>query len=224
MMDRKELASRLDVTIARPDAQSADVQKAAADAMRFAAACLFAPPVWTSRLAAVLRGSGVRLGALVAFPHGGSKSTIKAIEASSAVKDGAERIEIVPHLANLLSLDVDSARHELMEITRSARAAQREVNLAAIVDVHLLWNRRGERAVELACRAVREGGFDGIVIPAAGDSHAMGLVKTHGQSLTIKVSGVESASTARTMLESGVALVGIDVEQLCAIVRVETSA
>jgi deoxyribose-phosphate aldolase len=161
VVEANELASKLDVTIARADAQAADVHKAAAEAMRLRIACLFAPPVWTSRLATMLRGSGVGIGSLVAFPHGYSKPTIKAIEATSTIKDGAERIEIVPHLANLLSLDVDGARAELIEIARSARAARREVNLSVTIDVALLWNRRGERAVELACRAVREGGCDG---------------------------------------------------------------
>jgi deoxyribose-phosphate aldolase len=219
-MDAKELASRLDVTIARPDAQAADVHKAAADAMRLAVACVFAAPVWTSRLASMLRGSGAQLGSLVAFPYGHSKPTIKAIEATSAIKDGADRIEIVPHLANLLSLEVQGARLELIEIARSARAARRDVNLSAVIDVPMLWSRRGERAVELACRAVREGGFDGIVIPSA-DAHAMGLVKTHAQSLTIKVTGIDTAAGARTMLESGAVGVGVDADYLHAVLQDE---
>jgi deoxyribose-phosphate aldolase len=212
-MEATDPAPRIDVTIARPDAQSADVHKAAADAMQRGAACVFTAPVWTSRLVSMLRGSGTQVGALVAFPWGHSKPTIKAIEATSAVKDGADRIEVVPHLANLLSLDVDAARLELIEITRSARAARREVNLSAVIDVSLLWNRRGERAVELACRAVREGGFDGIVIPAA-DAHAIGLVKTHAQSLSIKAIGARTAAEASVNLASGADRIGVEVEYL----------
>jgi deoxyribose-phosphate aldolase len=219
-MDAKDLASRLDVTVARPDALAPDVHKAAADAMRFGVACLFTTPVWTSRLATMLRGSGVAVAALVAFPHGGSKATIKAIEATSAVKDGADRIEIVPHLANLLALEIDAARQELIEIARAARAARRDIHLSAFIDIPLLFNRRGERAVELACRAVREGAFDGIVIPTAADAHAIGLAKTHGQSLAIKVAGIADAAAGRAALADGaVDRIGIDANDVEAMMR-----
>ena len=60
-------------------------------------------PVWVGRVATMLReAGGVSTTAAVGFPLGGSKSTVKAIEATSCVKDGAEGLWVVPHLPNLL--------------------------------------------------------------------------------------------------------------------------
>jgi deoxyribose-phosphate aldolase len=223
MMTRQELASRLDTTVAAPGATAADVHKAAADAMRLGVASLFAPPVWTARLTTMMQGSGVAVGSLVAFPYGGSKPTIKAIEATSTIKDGAARVEIVPNLALLLGLDVDGARAELIEIMRAARAVRRDVNIATLVDVGILMGRensedRGNRVLESACRSAREGGCDGIVIAGiagiAGDATeaTLALVKGYAQSLTVKAMA-DTAVAARALLAAGAERVGVAVPQ-----------
>jgi deoxyribose-phosphate aldolase len=189
-MTRTQLASRLDAMVTRPDALAPEVHKVAADAMLLAVACVFAPPVWTARLATMLRGSTVAVGSLVAFPHGTSKSTIKAIEATSTIKDGADRIEIVPHLPHVLSLDLDGARAELIEILRAARATRRDVTVATIIDIGLVMRRgaeRTERSLEAACRATRESGCDGIVLAGDATADALALVKRYSEGLSVKV-------------------------------------
>ena len=209
-MPTHPFASRIDAQIARPDALAADVHKLATDAMRVGVAAVFAAPVWTARLATMLRGSGVRVGSLVAYPHGSSKPTIKAIEATSTIKDGADRIEIVPHLPHVLSLDLDGARAELMEVVRAARMTRREVPIATIVDFGLLMNRRGERAVEAACRAARESGCDGVVIAGNATADLLALVKKYAEALTVKVAPASDPASARAALEAGADLVGTE--------------
>jgi len=175
--------------------------------------------VWTKRLAAMVRGSGARVGTHVGFPLGTSKATIKAIEATGAVKDGADEIEVVAHLPYVLALDVDSARAELMEVVRAARAARREVVVHVIFETALLWRLGGERAVECACRATRESGCDGIVTatglidPAAAGEAAslpeiLARLKRHGEALTIKAAVVDDPAAARAALEAGADRVG----------------
>ena len=204
------LASRLDAQIARPDALAADVHKLAADAIRLGVGAVVTAPVWTLRLATMLRGSGVRVGSLVAYPHGSSKPTVKAIEATSTIKDGADRIEIVPHLPHVLSLDLDGARAELLEVVRAARMTRRDVQVAAVVDVGLLMHRSGERAVEAACRGARESGCDGLVIAADATADLLALVKKYAEALTIKVSPVNDPASARAALQAGANFVGTE--------------
>ena len=199
-------ASRLDAAILRFDATAAAVHKIAADAMRLGVACVVAPPVWTARLAVMLRSSEVQIGSLVSYPEGTSKPTIKAIEASSTIKDGAQRIEIVPHHALFLAAEPDGARAELIEIARAARATRRDVHLATRVDLEMLLHRRGERAVEIACRATRESGFDGIVIAGAANpatDELLAVVRNYAQALTIKVSKMDDSAEARSILAAG---------------------
>jgi deoxyribose-phosphate aldolase len=131
-MNPAELARRTDHTITKAEAVSAEVHRVATEAMRLGGRAVVTAPVWTQRLCRMLQGSGVRVVSVVAFPNGTSKSTVKAIEATSTIKDGADEIEVVPHLPGILSLDVESARAELMEIVRAARSTRREVVIRVI--------------------------------------------------------------------------------------------
>ena len=166
-MKPADLAGRLDATILKPEALSSEVHRIASDAMQYGCRAVVAAPVWTERLAKMVKGSGVRVVSTIAFPFGTAKSTVKAIEATSTIKDGADRLEIVPHHALLLTGEADGTRAELIEIARAARATRRDVHLATLVDVGMLLDRRGERAIEAACRVTRTGTWCcGILVAA----------------------------------------------------------
>jgi deoxyribose-phosphate aldolase len=155
-MSDPELASRTELMILRGDATAPEIHRAATDAMQRGYASLWVGGAWVARVATMLRGSGVATCAAVSYPEGISKSTVKAIEATSAVKDGAEEIAVVPHLPNLLKGDVDAAKLELMEIVRAARAARSDLFVKVIVDANRVHD------LSAACRAVRESGCDAI--------------------------------------------------------------
>ena len=53
----------------------------------------------------VLRGSGVEVCAVIAFPHGNSTTAIKVLEAESAVLEGATEIDMVVNLGKVLGGD-----------------------------------------------------------------------------------------------------------------------
>ena len=218
-MTRVELASRIDHTVLKPEALPAELHKLGAEAIehRFAAVCI--APVFVSRMASMLRGTGVRVCTVAGFPHGTGKPTLKAIEATSAVKDGADEVDVVAHLPYLIQHDVDSARSELLEVARAARAARRDVVIKVIVESALLLQlggERGERAIELACRAVRESGCDFIKTstgfhPAGGASvEAVRLMKRFGEALLIKAAGgIRDLATAQVMLDAGADRLGM---------------
>ena len=81
----------------------AEVHRVATEAMqhRFASVCV--APAWVAPIALMLKGSGTPVCTVVGFPHGTSKPTVKAIEATAAVKDGADEVDVVAHLPHLLT-------------------------------------------------------------------------------------------------------------------------
>lgn len=153
------------------------------------------------------------------IPHGTHKSTLKAIEATAAVKDGADEIDVVAHLPYLLAGDVEAARYELSEIVRGARAVRREVIVKVIVESALLMQadpNRAETLIAAACRAIRESGGDFIKTstgyhPAGGASvEAVRLMKKHGEALQVKASGgIRDLATAMAMIEAGADRLGM---------------
>lgn len=97
--------------------------------------------------------------AAVGFPLGLNKPTLKAIEATSAVKDGADGIDLVPHLPPLMAGKIESVKQEVMEVVRGARAARPST-------IVRLWFDRpidDEPLLDALIRGARESGCDCIV-------------------------------------------------------------
>ncbi len=218
-MTPAELAAKIDHTILKPEATSEEVHRVATEAVqnRFASVCI--APAWVGRIALVLKGSGTPVCTVVGFPHGTSKSTVKAIEATSTIKDGADEVDVVAHLPHLMNADADAARAELMEIVRAARAARRDVIIKVIVESALLMKDgpdQGEARIVAACKAVRESGCDFIKTstgfhPAGGASvEAVRLMKQYGQGLFVKASGgIRDLAGAMKMLDAGAHRLGL---------------
>lgn len=218
-MTDSQLAHSTELAILKPEALSAGVHKVVADAMQRGCASVCVAPVWVSRVARMVEGSGVYVCSAVSFPHGTSKATLKAIEATSTIKDGAAAIDVVAHLPHIIGLDVDAVRAELMEIVRAARSTRRDVTIGVIVETGLLaqLGERAERAFEVACRAVRESGCDAVVSatgfhPAGGATvDGIRLLKRFGESLIIKAAGgIADDAHAQQMIDAGADRVRVD--------------
>ena len=218
-MTATELARRIDHTILKPEASAPEVHKVVTEAIQnqFASVCV--APAWVAKVAVMLKGSGVPCCTVIGFPHGTNKPTLKAIEATSAVKDGAQEIDVVAFLPFLINLDVDAAKAELMEVVRAARAVRSDVVVKVIVESAVLTKlgaEQGGRAIEVACRAVRESGCDFIKTstgfhPAGGASvEAVRLMKKHAGGIQVKASGgIRDLATAKAMLEAGADRLGL---------------
>jgi deoxyribose-phosphate aldolase len=218
-MTPAELAAKIDHTVLKPEAPRKDVDQVIAEARtyRFASVCV--APAWLKYVNQGLAGSGVKSCTVIGFPHGTSKPTIKAIEATSAVKDGADEIDVVAFLPALLEGDLDFARAELQEVVRGARAARSDVVIKVIVESAALAKQNADRAEEtiaLACRAVREGGCDFIKTstgfhPAGGASaQVVEWMKKHGGGLLVKASGgIRDLAGAQAMLAAGADRLGM---------------
>lgn len=222
-----DLARRMDHTILKPEATAADVDKVIAEAIQHQFASVCVAPVWVTRVSTALRGSGrgavgqggVKTCTVVGFPHGTSKPTIKAIEATSAIKDGADEVDVVAHLPYLANADAASARAELIEVAKAARATRRDVVIKVIVESAYLLTlgaERGEAAIAAACQAVRESGCDFIKTstgfhPAGGASvEQVRLMKKYGEGLLVKASGgIRDYQTAKAMIDAGADRLGV---------------
>jgi len=218
-MTSLELASKIDHTLLKPEATREEIQRilTEAQAHRFASVCL--SPRWVTLARKSLEGTGVLTCTVAGFPHGTSKSTIKAIEAVSSAKDGADEIDVVAHLPALLAADLDAIKSDLLEFVRAARAANPELVVKVIVESALLMQLpppRAEECIAAACRAVRESGCDFIKTstgyhPAGGATvEAVRLMKKYSEGIKIKAAGgIRDLKTAMAMLEAGADRLGM---------------
>jgi deoxyribose-phosphate aldolase len=222
LMTPNELAARIDHTILKPEASSTEVHRAATEALQLGCATVCVAPVWVGRVSAMLRGerTDTRVCAVVGFPHGTSKPTVKAIEATSTIKDGADEVDVVAHLPTLLRGDVDAARAELIEIVRAARATRRDVVVKVILETALLLKalrpERGPAALSAGGTPPKVSGSTkdknntGVPPPRGATVEAVKILKIHADGLLVKAAGgIRDLATAKAMIEAGADRLGM---------------
>jgi len=187
-MQRSEVSSPVELAMLSPRAMPADVHRVATHAMQRGCAAVVVPPVYVKRVATMLAG-GVKCSAVVSFPDGTAKSTLKAIEATSCIKDGADQIEVVAHLPNLLRRDIDAAKFELLEVVRAARSTRRDVVINMMFDAVTLLHGDGDARAADACQAARQSGCDGITARGGDAPAILPLLRAHAESLLVRYSG-----------------------------------
>jgi deoxyribose-phosphate aldolase len=218
-MTSQDLAKRIDHTILKPEATAPEVHQIVTEALQYGFASVCVAPAWVAKVAEQLKASKVACCTVVGFPHGTSKATLKAIEATAAVKDGATEVDVVAFLPFLLNHDVNSAKAELIEVVRACRAVRKDVIVKVIVESAALLKiggPKGEQSIATACQAVRESGCDFIKTstgfhPSGGASlDAVKLMKKYGEGLLVKASGgIRDAATAEAMIDAGADRLGL---------------
>ncbi len=210
------LARRIDHTILKAEATEAEVRATVAEAIahKFASVCV--NPRYTNLVSDLLHDAGVDdpqktsmpvyTCACVGFPLGANRSSIKGVEAASAVKDGAQEIDVVIAIASLLAGDFSAARQDVMEVVSSARAVWRATIVKVILETAVL----NEEQIALGCRAAREGGADFVKTstgfhPKGGATiETVGLLKKYAGGLKVKASGgIRDLPTAKAMIAAG---------------------
>ena len=214
-----QLAGRIDHTLLKPDATADDVRRVTAEAVEHGFAAVCVSPCFVAQVAGDLRGTGVLTCTVASFPAGTSKSTVKAIESTVAAKDGADEVDMVAHLPYLARHDFAAAKAEMLEVVKACRAVRPNVVVKVIVEsayLLSLGDEAGERAIAIACRAVRESGADFIKTstgfhPAGGASlRAVELMRKYGEGIRVKASGgIRDLPTARALLAAGADRLGL---------------
>lgn len=101
----EQLAGMIDHSLLHPmmtDQELADGCRVAAK-YRVASVCI--KPYAVKRAAELLQGSGVKVGAVIGFPHGSNTTEVKRYETQVACRDGATEIDMVINIGKALSGD-----------------------------------------------------------------------------------------------------------------------
>ncbi|MCL2091994.1 MAG: deoxyribose-phosphate aldolase [Micrococcales bacterium] len=211
-MGPAELAQFIDHTLLRPEATRAEIADLVATAVDLGVYAVCVSPVHLP-LDVPLRADGtkvVKVTTVVGFPSGAHKTAIKVAEATQAVADGADEIDMV--------VDLGAAKERRFDDVRADIAAVR-----AVVPQPLLLKVVVESAVlsdhELieTCRAAADAGADYIKTstgyhPAGGvTTRAVGIISgTIGGRLGLKASGgLSTAADAISMITAGASRLGM---------------
>lgn len=102
-----ELAKMIDHSLLHPTMRDRELEDGCRLATQYQLASVCIKPYAVRRAAEILKGTGVRVGAVIGFPHGNSCTEIKRLETAQACADGAAEIDMVINIGKALGGDWD---------------------------------------------------------------------------------------------------------------------
>lgn len=208
--DAGQLAQLIDHTLVRPDAALDDLAAACADAKRYRFAALTVNGWHVARAKASLAGTGVKVGAVVGFPHGACTTTVKIVEAMEAMKNGAEELDIVVNLGM-----VKSGKQELLEIDiKNVIAMTKGVVHKIIIECGALTPAEMVDICRIAVRAGTEfiKTSTGYGPRGATVDDLLAIRAVVGSTCRIKASGgIRDLETVKAMVQAGAERIGTSV-------------
>jgi deoxyribose-phosphate aldolase len=148
-LDIAELASHIDHTVLRPDAQQADVERACQVARDSSCAAICVNPIHVALASRLLRGSPVLVVGVVGFPFGATYTAVKVLETELAVLAGADEIDMVIAIGELRDGEFERVESDIAAVVDAA--AGRPVKV--ILECGLLTDAQKKRAAEIAVNA-----------------------------------------------------------------------
>jgi len=121
-----ELAKMIDHSLLSPILTDAELREGCELAKARGCASVCVKPCHVKMAKELLKGSGVLVCSVAAFPHGNSSIAIKALESKQAIDDGAEEIDLVVNLGKAVQGDwayVEEELRAVLAVTKSSRAA-----------------------------------------------------------------------------------------------------
>jgi deoxyribose-phosphate aldolase len=115
-----ELAGMIDHSLLHPTMTDRELAAGCRLAARYKVASVCIKPYAVTAAARLLRGSGVAVGAVVGFPHGGNTTEIKRLETEAACRDGATEIDMVINVGKTLSADWKYVERDIRAVVREA--------------------------------------------------------------------------------------------------------
>jgi deoxyribose-phosphate aldolase len=117
MTSVKELAKMIDHSILHPTHTDDDLKKHCAIAVKYDVASVCVKPYAVKHTVELLRGSDVKAGCVIGFPHGNSSTGVKVFEAEQACKEGAMEIDMVINIGKALGGDWEYVENEIKAVT-----------------------------------------------------------------------------------------------------------
>lgn len=152
-MEISEILSKVDHTLLSPSATWSDIRQICDDGIKYKTASVCIPASFVKQAAEYAHG-GVKICTVIGFPNGYSTTAAKCFEASDAVMNGADEIDMVINIGALKDKKYDYVLSEI----RAIKAACHGKLLKVIIETCLLTE---EEKIKM-CGIVSESGADYI--------------------------------------------------------------
>lgn len=206
-IENHEIARIIDHTLLKAEATQKEIRGLCEEARRFCFASVCVNPCYVSLASQILKGSGVKVCAVVGFPLGANTSSVKAAEAGELIQLGADEIDMVMNIGALKSGKDEDVLDDLLKV----RSASSGKILKVIIETALLSEEEKIKACKLAQRA----GADfvktstGFSSGGATSADVQLIRETVGLGMGIKAAGgIKEYAFAKKLMHAGATRIG----------------
>lgn len=206
----ENLNNYIEHTLLKQDATKEEFAKLFAEAKenKFLGVCI--NPAYIKMAKEALEGTDVKVVTVIGFPLGANKTEVKAFEASCALADGADEVDMVINVSALKDKNYDYVREDI----KAVKIASKDSALKVILETDLLTKDEIKKACELCIEARADfvktsTGFvkNGVGAKAEDVKLMYETVSPHG--LRVKASGgIRDKEAALKMIEAGAVRLG----------------
>ena len=141
------LARIIDHTNLKPHQPASAILRLCEEAIKYGFIGVCVNPYWVRLCKERLRGSGVKVVTVIGFPLGMVKSEVKAYEASLAVDDGADELDMVMNIGAFKSGDYETVLKDIRGVVEAG------VPVKVILETCYLTREEIVKACEIAVEA-----------------------------------------------------------------------
>ncbi len=214
-MNRKEIAKIIDHTQLSACAGEKDIEKLCSEAKKYGFASVCVNPAYVSFAADILRGSGVKVCTVIAFPLGANSIDDKASQAAMCVSEGADEVDMVVNLGAVKDGRWDDVFEEIFAVRCAVDDVDCGENKKIIEKVILETCYLNDEEIVHICELAKKAGADFVKTStgfAKGGAtvHAVELMRrTVGKDMGVKASGgIHTYEAALKMVEAGASRIG----------------
>ena len=205
----QKLASMIDHTLLKPEATREQVEQLCDEAKQYGFASVCVNPAHVRLCAQRLKGSPVKVCAVVGFPLGATLPEVKAFETQQALEAGATEIDMVINIGALKDKDADLVARDMAAVVRTAHAGNALVKV--IIEAALL----SDDEKTTACQLAQSAGADFVKTstgfgPGGATVEDVALMRrVVGPMMGIKAAGgIRTLADAQKMMAAGATRIG----------------
>lgn len=203
-----ELAQRIEHTLLKAEATVKDIMRLCDEAQKYHLYAVCVNPCYVPLAKHLLQGTEVKVVTVVGFPLGATFSSVKALEAKTAMEEHADEIDMVMNVSAFKTGDYAAVTEDIRRVVEAAAPCPVKV----IIEAAYLTPREKRTA----CRIIADGGAKFVKTSTGfGQGGAtvedVKLLRGEADKYGLKVKaagGIRDAETAKAMVEAGADRIG----------------
>ena len=210
ILTRRQLAAMIDSTLLKSTTTKDDIIKLCFDAKNHHFTSVVIQPYYVNLAVYTLNASDVKVGTVIGFPMGTTLPEVKAEEARTVTKLGAQELDMVINLSALKSKDYDAVKQDIEAVT-AIKHTNPNITVKVIIETNLLTNPEKRTA----CKLAQEAEADYVktctgLFGSTATIHDVKLMRrTVGKNMGVKAAGgIRTLNDTLAMIQAGANRIG----------------